>query len=118
MPPEARVNYERWLGMGEVSALTERTFRCIPSHSVGTTYADDIYVDATLRDWADYARQRAMLKPNFCCVIFVAATASITPGLSPSMRSFWPLTLDSVAMDVDRRLGKALRRAYRHLATA
>ena len=44
LPPDARVNYERWLGRGEVRALTENAFRARhPVH--GNAYAD-IYVDA------------------------------------------------------------------------
>ena len=44
MPPDARANYERWLAMGEVAALTERLFRAThPIH--GNAYAD-LYVDA------------------------------------------------------------------------
>jgi hydroxyethylthiazole kinase-like uncharacterized protein yjeF len=44
MPPDARVNYERWLGMGEVRELTERAFRA-PHAMHGNAYAD-LYVDA------------------------------------------------------------------------
>ncbi|MES2664710.1 MAG: NAD(P)H-hydrate epimerase [Pseudomonadota bacterium] len=40
MPPDARVNYERWLGMGEVSALTIENFPRL--HDVHT----DLFVDA------------------------------------------------------------------------
>ena len=44
MPPDARVNYERWVGMGEVQRLTERAFRKEhPFH--GNAYAD-MYIDA------------------------------------------------------------------------
>lgn len=44
MPPDARVNYERWVGMGEVRALTERSFRA-PHPQFGNSFAD-LYVDA------------------------------------------------------------------------
>ena len=44
LPPDARVNYERWVGMGEVRSLTEKAFRARhPVH--GDAYAD-LYVDA------------------------------------------------------------------------
>ena len=44
LPPDARVNYERWLGLGEVSELTQQAFRARhPVH--GFDYAD-LYVDA------------------------------------------------------------------------
>ena len=44
LPADARVNYELWLGMGEVRALTESAFRARhPVH--GNAYAD-LYVDA------------------------------------------------------------------------
>ncbi|WP_245990171.1 NAD(P)H-hydrate epimerase [Tabrizicola piscis] len=44
LPPDARVNYERWVGMGEIKELTERAFRARhPVH--GDAYAD-LYVDA------------------------------------------------------------------------
>lgn len=44
LPPDARVNYERWVGMGEVRELTERAFR--KPHAIhGNAYAD-LYVDA------------------------------------------------------------------------
>jgi ADP-dependent NAD(P)H-hydrate dehydratase / NAD(P)H-hydrate epimerase len=44
LPPDARVNYERWVGMGEVRELTERAFRA-PHPVHGNAYAD-LYVDA------------------------------------------------------------------------
>jgi hydroxyethylthiazole kinase-like uncharacterized protein yjeF len=44
LPPDARVNYERWRGMGEVRELTERAFRA-PHAIHGNAYAD-LYVDA------------------------------------------------------------------------
>jgi ADP-dependent NAD(P)H-hydrate dehydratase / NAD(P)H-hydrate epimerase len=44
LPPDAWVNYERWVGMGEVRALTERAFRA-PHAIHGNAYAD-LYVDA------------------------------------------------------------------------
>lgn len=44
MPPDARVNYERWVGIGEVRELTEDAFRD-PHPVYGHAYAG-IYVDA------------------------------------------------------------------------
>ena len=44
LPPDARVNYERWQGMGAVRELTERAFRA-PHAIHGNAYAD-LYVDA------------------------------------------------------------------------
>ncbi len=44
LPPDARVNYERWVGMGEVKELTELGFRR-PHPVHGKAYAD-VYVDA------------------------------------------------------------------------
>ncbi|MFN5996999.1 MAG: NAD(P)H-hydrate dehydratase [Paracoccaceae bacterium] len=44
LPPDARVNCERWRGMGEVRELTERAFRA-PHPIHGNAYAD-LYVDA------------------------------------------------------------------------
>jgi hydroxyethylthiazole kinase-like uncharacterized protein yjeF len=44
MPPDAKLNYERWLGMGEVRTLTERAFRA-PHPEYGNAHAD-IHVDA------------------------------------------------------------------------
>ena len=44
LPPDARVNHGRWLGLGEVAELTEDAFRA--EHPVhGHAYAD-LYVDA------------------------------------------------------------------------
>ena len=44
MPPDARVNYARWVGMGEVKPLTEDAFR--EEHPIhGHAYAE-LYVDA------------------------------------------------------------------------
>ena len=44
LPPDARVNYGRWRGMGEVRALTEKAFRA--GHPVHGNIHADIYVDA------------------------------------------------------------------------
>jgi hydroxyethylthiazole kinase-like uncharacterized protein yjeF len=44
LPPDARVNHDRWLGMGEVRELTERSFRA-PHPKYGNAFAD-LYVDA------------------------------------------------------------------------
>ncbi|MFC3086979.1 NAD(P)H-hydrate dehydratase [Tabrizicola soli] len=44
LPPDARVNYERWRGMGEVGELTERSFRA--PHPVHGNACADLYVDA------------------------------------------------------------------------
>jgi len=42
LPPDARANYERWCGLGEVVALTERAFR----HGRFEGAFADVYVDA------------------------------------------------------------------------
>ncbi|WP_347313089.1 NAD(P)H-hydrate epimerase [Defluviimonas sp. SAOS-178_SWC] len=44
LPPDARVNYERWCRFGEVKALTEKAFRA--RHPVHGNAFADLYIDA------------------------------------------------------------------------
>ena len=46
MPPDARVNYERWLGMGEVSAISTEDDVPTANATIDSVWEADLFVDA------------------------------------------------------------------------